>query len=468
MMALMLSALLFAMILLSALLYHLIVEDKTEARLDELLIQAAEIAFLASQRSASARGLEEYLYLKVLEVQSEFDAGIIVMDVYGRNIMQGVEHGEVAGLPYEETLEYLRQVGESGQPIRVRSRSADGIGDVFTVAFPWTENGIKMGVVFIHTNAQTIRASYSGILSHVAIAMVASAIVLSALLFIVVRQLTRPLRKMAAAASKIAKGEFDVSLPQQTGLREVAVLSDAMAEMTRDLKNLEDMRRSFVSDVSHELRSPLTSMTGFLQGMRDGVIPEDERQRYIGIVLDETRRLTRLVASLLDLSRIESGNLTLNEDRFDVSELIRKALIRYEERINENGMDVNLLLGDEPAFVLADMERIDQVVSNLIDNAIKYGKPNGTLTIEVETNGAKTLVAVEDDGLGIPKDELALVFHRFHTVDKARTSGKGTGLGLAIVKKILDLHRQTITVESEIGKGTRFAFTLKRAEIKPS
>ena len=219
-----------------------------------------------------------------------------------------------------------------------------------------------------------------------------------------------------------------------------------------------------MANVSHELRSPITSIAGYLQGMLDGTIPQEEHQKYMQVVYDETQRLTRLIRDLLDLSRIESGNVPMNPVDFNLNELMRRVLIKYEGRLEEKNMEVEAEFADEPCLVHADMDRIEQVVSNLVDNAIKFCGQYGKLTLETRWEGAECVVTVADDGAGIDEKDLPHVFDRFYTVDKAHTAGKGTGLGLSICKQILLQHGHDITVESVKGEGTRFAFQLDRAK----
>lgn len=231
--------------------------------------------------------------------------------------------------------------------------------------------------------------------------------------------------------------------------------------MADDLERLEQTRRGFVANVSHELRSPLTSMQGFINGMLDGTVPESERDHYLGIVLDETRRLSKLISTLLDLSQIESGQTVLNFSIFDVNEMISRVLLRQENRIEGKGMDVAIDFGADTMNVSADADRIEQVLINLIDNAIKYGKQNGIITLTTKREGRTVTVVIADDGKGIPQEDMPFVFERFYKADKAHTIGNGTGLGLAIAKSIIDQHGQRIWVESKEGEGTRFIFTLE-------
>ena len=233
--------------------------------------------------------------------------------------------------------------------------------------------------------------------------------------------------------------------------------------MAQALNELEDSRRAFVANVSHELRSPLTSMRGYVQGMLDGTIPPQDTSRYLNVVMAETNRLTSLVNDLLDLSRIESGKFPMEKRPYDVCEQLRRIVIGFEGRIDARHADVDMQLPDKPLPVNADQNRINQVISNLVDNAVKFlPESGGLLRLEALRQGEKVLIRVGDNGAAIPEKDLPHVFDRFYKADKAHTSGQGTGLGLAIVKSILDQHGEKITVRSD-ASGTIFEFTLEAA-----
>jgi signal transduction histidine kinase len=459
-MALVMAALMTALGLLAVMMYVSIRDDKAEARLNEITIQAQEIAYLASQRRLIDRTMEEYLYQKVRDVSVEFSAGVLVLDVLGTRYAAGLADGLIPGMTLEEINDYLSELVQTGEPIRVHAPVGMLGTAAFTVVTPWkAADGRVMGAVFIHTSAQVIQASYRDVLTRMALALILAAALASVLMLLVTRGITLPVRRMAGAAERIARGDFDTDIPEQGG-DEISRLARSFNAMSKDLKNLEEMRRAFVSDVSHELRSPLTSMQGFLQGILDGTIPSEDRAEYLGRVLDETRRMSRLVASLLELSRIESGKVPLEPSRFNINELIGKVLARMEPRIAARRLDVDVRFKQDPCFVRADAERIDQALVNLIDNAVKYVQEGGELIISTSVTGSTATASVSDNGPGIPLEDQPYIFDRFHRVDKARTSGGGTGLGLAITRRILRLHGRDISVSSIPGEGSTFEFTL--------
>ena len=273
---------------------------------------------------------------------------------------------------------------------------------------------------------------------------------------------SRPVKKISRAVKKFAQGDLSSRVQLSCG-GELQALGDSINDMAQALNELEDSRRAFVANVSHELRSPLTSMRGYVQGMLDGTIPPQDTSRYLNVVMAETNRLTSLVNDLLDLSRIESGKFPMEKRPYDVCEQLRRIVIGFEGRIDARHADVDMQLPDKPLPVNADQNRINQVISNLVDNAVKFlPESGGLLRLEALRQGEKVLIRVGDNGAAIPEKDLPHVFDRFYKADKAHTSGQGTGLGLAIVKSILDQHGEKITVRSD-ASGTIFEFTLEAA-----
>ena len=277
-------------------------------------------------------------------------------------------------------------------------------------------------------------------------------------------RIINPFVKMNETVQSYSKGDFSQRV-NVVGRDEAAQLGRSFNEMAEQLKDLEESRRSFVANVSHELRSPLTSMKGFLEAMYDGTIDKEDQPHYIELVLDETRRLTTMVNDLLDLARIESGTIVLHYEVFDINELIRRTLITFEARIVEKKLDLDVRFAQEQSFVNADQNQIAQVLRNLIDNAIKYSPEESMLGVATYAMRKQVYISVRDTGIGIPQEDVGHVFDRFYKVEKAHTPSPtvGSGLGLSIVKRIIDQHDQSITVRSAKGRGTQFTFTLERA-----
>ena len=393
------------------------------------------------------------------------DSSVWLLDRNGLQLnITGLDEN-TPNLTDDDMRAYMQTVLQSAEPVVFHAGfdSYFGKNPVITVAMPLSLRGEAVGAVFVHKKLELINTGFLPLFHELWLAaMIASALGLVLTAYTAVR-ITRPLTELVNAAKRLAQGDMSVKVRVYAD-DEIGEVSRAFNSMVDALQTMEEQRKGFVANVSHELRSPITSIAGYLQGMLDGTIPREEHQKYMQVVYDETQRLTRLIRDLLDLSRIESGNVPMNPVDFNINELMRRVLIKYEGRLEEKNMEVEAEFADEPCMVHADMDRIEQVVSNLVDNAIKFCGQYGKLTLETRWVGDLCTVTVADDGAGIDEKDLPHVFDRFYTVDKAHTAGKGTGLGLSIVKQILLQHGHDITVESVKGEGTRFAFQLDRAK----
>ncbi len=232
--------------------------------------------------------------------------------------------------------------------------------------------------------------------------------------------------------------------------------------MAEEIEKSDRSKRDFVSNAAHELRSPMTSINGFVEGMLDGTIPPEENKKYLEIVLTETKRLTKLVKTMLDLSRIESGRDKPNMQKFDINEVMRKVVIRLGQKIDEKGIIPQIEFENDKQFVYADVDKIEQVLQNLIDNAIKFTPKDKSIILKTELIENKVKITVRDEGVGISEEEIKFIWDRFFTEDKAHTGHKsGTGLGLSIVKSIIEQHNEKIFVSSKKDVGTSFEFMLQ-------
>ena len=270
-----------------------------------------------------------------------------------------------------------------------------------------------------------------------------------------------PLKEISKAAKSFAAGKFDVRVRVRGG-GEVAELAVAFNNMAESLNNYDTMRNTFMSNVSHDLRTPMTSISGFIDGILDGVIPPEKHRYYLQLVSEEVKRLSRLVASLLDLSRIQAGERKFTMAPFDICEMGRQILISFEQKICDKNLAVEFECDEEHMDVVADRDAIYQIFYNLCDNAVKFASEGGAFRIGIrKLKSRKVLVTVYNEGQGISEADLPYVFERFYKSDKSRGLNKsGVGLGLFIAKTIVDAHEEKIWVESEYGKNCRFNFTL--------
>ncbi|HNW86293.1 MAG TPA: HAMP domain-containing sensor histidine kinase [Candidatus Limiplasma sp.] len=442
------------------------------SRMESLLVQAREIAFLASRVDDSTLSdylgvdtpTETYLQWKAANVYQDFGAYILIVDRNGRvkdNMITAIKNNPdtVESLTTADVTDALSEV-LTGKEIQTRITNASS-GTVFTVAVPWVQNGSVLGAVFIHTSAQIIEAEYRGIVFQIVMGFSIAALVAAIFALLYTRSIVRPLTVITRAAEEMSRGKFNARAAV-TGANEVRQLAGAFNVMADKLAQVEENRREFVANVSHELRSPVTSIHGFVEGMLDGTIPKEEYERYLQVVSDETNRLKKLITDLLELSRMEKGVIQLKMTAFDINEAIRRVIIGRVNDIEQRGIELHLDFEQEPCPVYADQDQIAQVITNLVDNALKFINDRGNLTIRTSLVHDRVSVVVANDGAPILPEDRPHIFERFYKADKAHTVGKGsgTGLGLSICQRIIQQHGQTIgLLPTEVGAA--FEFTLQ-------
>lgn len=322
---------------------------------------------------------------------------------------------------------------------------------------------MKTGAVILHISMDNIEAPSQVIFGVIVMVMLLVSAIATIMIIILSNSIIHPVHEMRDAAKSIANGDFSKELTIYTN-DEIGELAESINTMTKELKELENMRSSFIANISHDFRSPLTSIKGFLEAMLDGTIPPEMHEKYMNVVLDETNRLTKMTNNILDLTKMENGQDELTMSNFDLNEMIVKLAIGFERRIEEKEIKMDFQFIQEKLYVTADMDRIQRVLYNLIDNALKFTNQKDSITIVTSIAGKKALVSIADTGIGIDEKSLPHVFERFNKGDKSRgTDKKGNGLGLAIVKQILLNHGEDIRVTSQKNVGTTFTFTLPLA-----
>jgi len=318
------------------------------------------------------------------------------------------------------------------------------------------------GVILVHSKLPTMSNTKYSIPRIFLISGGIGFIAALLMVFILTRRMVRPLAEMRQAAVRIASGDFNKRIEIQ-GEDEIAELSRSFNHMVDALENLENTRREFLSNISHELRTPMTTIKGFIDGILDGVIPPENQGAYLSLVRDEVKRMEKMVNDLMDLARFQEGETRLNITVFDINEKIRRCVISLQQMIMSKNLEFRADFETERLFVRADADAIQRVLLNLLHNAVKFTPEGGRITVRTYTKN-KVCVEVEDNGPGIPKEELPHIFDRFYKADKSRGLDKtGFGLGLAITRNIILSHNETIRVESEEGRGSKFIFTLPAA-----
>lgn len=332
--------------------------------------------------------------------------------------------------------------------------------DTLTVFSPITIGYKVRGYVLFHKSLSEITKNVNGLMTinfYTVIFVIALALILIGGFEIFVYH---PIRKIQKATKVYAKGDFSKQI-SNTSNDEIGDIANTMNYMALELDTLEEDQRKFVSNVSHDFRSPLTSIKGYIEAILDGTIPVEMQDKYLNIILFETERLNKLTKSLLDLNNVGHRGMRLEMADFDINGMIKTTIQTFEGTCTKKGLSFDLVLTGQDLFVKADMTKIQQVLYNLIDNATKFSNKDSAIKIETNIHNEKVFISVKDSGIGIPSESLSKIWERFYKTDQSRGKDKrGTGLGLAIVKEIITAHNENINVISTEGVGTEFIFSL--------
>ncbi len=334
--------------------------------------------------------------------------------------------------------------------------------DVITVSAPVVQGFSTKGYLLIHKSVSDL-TDFRDMLMRSVYATVILIYLLSFLVLLAFQFLVyRPLRRITEAATQYASGNLDYEIPVTTQ-DEMGYLSASLNYMSAQLRDMEDYQKKFVANVSHDFRSPLTSIKGYVEAMADGTIPPEMQQKYLNIILFETERLTDLTQDLLTLNEFDRRDLMLDKEVFDIHEVIKNTAASFEGICTKRRIFIELLLAARHLNVYADRKKIQQVLYNLIDNAVKFSDADSSITIETTDRGDKVYISVRDYGIGIPREALNKIWERFYKTDTSRGKDKrGTGLGLSIVKEAIQAHGENINVISTEGVGSEFIFSLPK------
>ncbi len=458
------TILLLALLLLGTTFQYLVQDFLTKNTISELQGDADMIAKLAAAYSieGSLTSVDFKLNLDVAARVSGSDA--VICSPRGEvllcsDALFGCEHQGM----FIDNAEYLNKVIHGGD---VFTGIIPGLYEesryVVSVPIVSAESNVVFGIVIVSTPTAATMAMMqriSNIFLSAALVVVLIA-VLAVSLF--ARQQSKPLRDLSKAAYDFGHGDLNarvrLSGDYSEEMEELALSFNNMASL---LQKSEYQRQEFVANVSHELKTPMTTISGYIDGILDGTIPEHRQRYYLQIVSDETKRLSRLVRSMLDISRLQDQPIPEEQKmHFDLEEAAGSVLITFEQKINGKHLDVDVDFPGHPVFTFAGRDYVTQVIYNLIDNAVKFCPEGGTLGLRIKEAGKKAYISIFNDGETIPPEELPLVFDRFHKLDKARTRTKDSwGLGLYIVKTIVCSHGENISVTSKNGR-TEFTFTM--------
>ena len=335
-----------------------------------------------------------------------------------------------------------------------------------SVIAPITSEMTTRGYVAIHYPISSLYEERAGILLIIQILFLCIYLLTFLLGFIYRRYIHRPLEQITKGASEYANGNLSYRIPV-TSEDEMGYLANTLNYMSDKLNRNGEYQRKFISNVSHDFRSPLTSIKGYVNAMLDGTIPPQMQEKYLKIIAYESSRLEKLTQSLLTLNELDIQKRTMHMRRFDINEVIKTTAATFEGICTKRKILLELILSGKELYARADMEQIQQVLYNLLDNAVKFSNDNSTIVLETTEKSGKIFVSIKDHGVGIPKESIPKIWERFYKTDASRGKDrKGTGLGLSIVKEIIHAHGQNINVISTPDAGTEFIFTLEKAKEK--
>ena len=459
---------LLTLVLLGTVFFSLSYNYARGQKTDELLERAQVVSRL------SVRYLESGRYLTMEELRQDqvfqqlaataamiSDMDILVCDKEGHVLLSTDEtmEGQSITIPEGVMSAVLEQGTWAGRSrLDQLYESKRFVGGVSVVS-PTT--GKVLGSVFTVSSGDTVDAlwrTFAGLLVMTALVVLMISFVATSVT--TMRQI-KPIREMAQATRCYAEGDFDIRMNDYGRDDEIGELAASFNNMAERLQQTERQRREFIANISHELKTPMTTIAGYTDGILDGTIPPENEKQYLQIIANESRRLSRLVRRMLDVSQLQAMDPLRNGNHFDICESMRRVLISMEKKINDRHLDVEADIPDEPILVLGDNDMITQVIYNLLENAAKFAREGSTLYLGVAMMDGKARITVRNVGETIPAEELPLLFERFHKSDKSRSEDKdGYGLGLYIVKTILQQHKEEINVTSENGV-TTFTFSLR-------
>jgi signal transduction histidine kinase len=430
-------------------------DDKKDQLLDEAKLIASEYIsnFYDDKMSLDnltiqLKSIDTFLGIRVWIVSND---GVIIADSsYSRNAMNKNVYDIKPSLLDNTFTENVYQEDVFFQPM-------------LSLTYPINYNFRSRGYILLHTSEQEIIDATNYYLDVINICFLVFLPMLF-LIFVYIYYITAvPLKNLMKAAKEYSSGNYNYALILK-GLSEYRDLGAAVSYMADELSKLDDYQKKFVANISHDFRSPLTSIKGYAAAILDGTIPHEMQDKYLNIILFETERLTKLTTGLLELNSFENNGTFLDISSFDINNIIKKTAEAFEGSCREKKITLNLVFSAKQELVDADMGKIQQVLYNLMDNAIKFSHANSKIKVSTEEKGEKVFVSVKDYGIGIPKDSIKKIWERFYKTDVSRGKDKkGTGLGLSITREIIQAHNENINVISTEGVGTEFIFSLTKA-----
>lgn len=455
--------LMFFFVIFSNTFQKYFVEYTQDIMIKQAKMIAEEYKSLGEFRQAPNQLIDQ-VYFKIQVLNSYLDATTWIVDKHNSMIVVSQANEKI--VPDGQIAEqYAIKEVFKGNTIRIQTGFEEYFSTpVLTIGYPIEIFNKVEYALFIHTPMPQVLETIEDVRAIMLKVGSMTCAIIFAIIYLISRQMTKPLKEMNDVAKRIANGEFDKRISIE-GEDEIGELASSLNYMASELDKIEVNRKAFIANVSHDMRSPLTSIQGFVTAMLDGTIPPDRQEKYLKIVLNESQRMIKMTNDILELNKLEEGNLPLKKMEFDIHAMIKDLIANFENIIREKQVKVNLILESKEQIVFADPEKIVRVVQNLMDNAFKFVGQEGTIEIETLSKQNKVWITIKNSGPPIPIEEQHSIWERFYKADLSRGKDKkGMGIGLVIVKEIIKQHGEEIGVISKEDELVQFYFSLPKAK----
>lgn len=448
------------MMILSFMLNDYMATTKQQT-LDKACVQVGDYILELSRADTPERGA--HLFSMIRSMSDVSDADVFIADSRGEVLVCSCEEWRTEKICQHSQRAISKEfLGKSIEDGKVHLGKLDIYENAhyYSSYAVFGEEGYNIATVFAASSVKTVHNFLGAVTKLYVMSAVVPIIIMFFAIYIMTYRMTKPLKLMSEASRAMAKGDFSKRIPVMTD-DEIGELSASFNMMTNSLSQLEGMRKSFVANVSHELKTPMTSIGGFIDGILDGTIEPDKQEYYLNIVSDEVKRLSRLVQSMLNMSRLESGEFALKPELFDLREMVFNIVISQEKIIEQRKIQIIGLDELQSVSVNADKDLIHQAIYNLVDNAVKFTPEGGNISFSLNFENRSAVLMITNTGVGIPQKDIPFIFERFYKVDKSRSAVKNsTGIGLYIVKTVVNAHSGNVAVASREGEWTTFRVTL--------
>ncbi len=445
--------------------FSLYIQSEKQKQLQSTVISVASQTAVAASEPEN-KLVRELYNVYISQIADSDDVRILVTDLSGNAVFDAAPKEAkslLSGKVDEISVKKLKQTGEFNSRGKLGNILPEESYISGAVCKDDNENPIAL--VYVSSPYSVVQHMMNNV-SHMFVVILlcalAGALVIS---YFISARMTQPLKIMAMAAKEYAAGNFDIRVPEDNHCTEIDELAVSFNNMARDLAQLDELTRGFIGNVSHEFKTPMTTIGGFVDGMLDGTIPKDQQEKYLRIISEEVKRLSRMVIRMLDAAKIQSGELILNTAPFDFTEMTSQIALSFEQKIVQKNLHVDIDFEDN-LMVNGDRDHIFRAVYNLVDNAVKFVDQDGKLTMKAYASGNFCEFSIKNTGTGISPEDIPHVFDRFYKTDRSRSLDRsGAGLGLYIVKNIINLHGGDISVRSDGGE-TEFSLSLPLMDKK--